>query len=65
MQEHLIAALRARCPLILCRWFPCEASILGTEEPLSSLVANRRFRLNDPEITSNMVEHQLADLFVA
>jgi hypothetical protein len=29
------------------------------------LVANGRFRLHDPEITSDMVEHQLADLFVA
>jgi hypothetical protein len=65
MQEHLIAALRARWSLITCRWFLCEASIRGTEEPLSSLVANGRFRLDDPQITSDLVGHQLPNLSVA
>lgn len=65
VKQHFIAALGARWSLITCRWFLCEASIRGTEEPPSSLVADGRFRLDDPQITSDLVMHQLPNLMIS
>jgi hypothetical protein len=65
MQEHLIAALRARWSLHLSCEVIYQASIRGTEEPPSSLVANGRFRLDDPQITADLVMHQLPNLMIS
>jgi hypothetical protein len=66
VEQHFIAALRARTPtLLLIDVFCCEASSWGAEKPLSGLTANCRCWLNDPQITPDLVEHELPNLSVA
>jgi hypothetical protein len=54
VEEHLVLTFGAR----RSKWrFLFKPAILRPKEPLSSLVANRRLRLDDPQITLHEIEH--------